>query len=264
VRVVRVLRVIVIRGMGNLRLRIAVVPLAEFATTVVIVRTFRLRGALFPVDLLPRALVPREVGAAATAARLSALILPSFRWITVLAGITGPHVLSWICRLVLEVVLDIGTRLGPVFRGPGLADTAVLADMTIPDDRAQLFGVYVAAHRPEVTRIELDELLHIAGLVQLGLPARGHRAEVVGQRSDLRGSYHEVSNDGRSIRMFEEGGLQREVPPHSSMPEEGPAGQWRPAPGANAATNGEKLDSSTRSAFMSVAATTIILGRPPY
>lgn len=50
--------------------------------------------ALFPIDLLPRALVPREVGAAATAARLSALILPSFRWITVLAGITGPRVSS--------------------------------------------------------------------------------------------------------------------------------------------------------------------------
>lgn len=82
------------QGDGNLRLRIAVVPLVELVTTVVIVRTFRLRGALFPVDLLPRALVPREVGAAATAARLSALILPSFRWITVLARITGPHILS--------------------------------------------------------------------------------------------------------------------------------------------------------------------------
>lgn len=63
----------------------------------------------------------------------------------------------------------------------------MLTNLTVPDDRPSSKGEYWIVKYYEAARKELDELLHIARLVQLGLPRRGHRAEVIGQSSDLRG-----------------------------------------------------------------------------
>lgn len=188
-RVLRVLGIIVIRGMRNLRVRITVVSLAKLSAAVILAGTFGSGRALVPVDVLAGpTIVPGDKGATiTTTAGLPALKLsPSCRGVVVLVGEAGPHVLSRVGGFVLEIVLDGRAHLGPVFRRPVLAETAVLANLTVPDDRPSGGAGDWAVVYHEAARKELDELLHVAGLVQLGLPRRGHRAEVIGQGSDLR------------------------------------------------------------------------------
>ena len=121
-RVLRILGVVVVRGMRNLRIRIAVVPLAKLSAAIVVAGTFWRRRSLFPVDILARAIVPGDIGAAPTAAAgLPAPPPTGIRRTSSLAGIAGFHRLSRIYRLVLQVVLDRWAHLGPVFLGPVVA-----------------------------------------------------------------------------------------------------------------------------------------------
>ncbi|KAJ6185548.1 hypothetical protein N7519_006849 [Penicillium mononematosum] len=176
--------------MADLRVRVTVVSLAKLSAAVILASTFASGRTLVPVDVLSGpTIVPRDKGATitTTAGLPAPKLSSSCRGVGFLGGEAGLHVLSRVGGFVLEIVLDGRAHLGPVFRRPVLAETAVLANLTVPDDRPSGGSKDWAVVYHEAARKELDELLHVAGLVQLGLPRRGHRAEVIGQGSDLRG-----------------------------------------------------------------------------
>lgn len=101
-RVLRILGVVVVRGMRNLWVRIAVVPLAKLSAAIMVAGTFWRRRSLFPVDVFAGAIVPRDIGAAPTAgAGLPTAAPTGIRRTSSLAGIAGFHRLSRIYRLVL-------------------------------------------------------------------------------------------------------------------------------------------------------------------
>jgi hypothetical protein len=240
-RVLWILGVIIVRRMADLRVRVTVVSLAKLSAAVILASTFGSGRTLVPVDVLSGpTIVPGDKGATitTTAGLPAPKLSSSCRGVGVLVGEAGLHVLSRVGGFVLEIVLDGRAHLGPVFRRPVLAETAVLANLTVPDDRPSGGSKDWAVVYHEAARKELDELLHVAGLVQLGLPRRGHRAEVIGQGSDLRGGCRRpmlVSHKWWGGVQFLGVNVPKDVPPQSLMgeAEPGAAGQLIPPPGAN-------------------------------
>lgn len=161
--------------MADLRVRVTVVSLAKLSAAVILASTFGSGRTLVPVDVLSGpTIVPGDKGATitTTAGLPAPKLSSSCRGVGVLVGEAGLHVLSRVGGFVLEIVLDGRAYLGPVFRRPVLAETAVLANLTVPDDRPSGGSKDWAVVYHEAARKELDELLHVAGLVQLGLCMR--------------------------------------------------------------------------------------------
>ncbi|KAL5050616.1 hypothetical protein BDW71DRAFT_103827 [Aspergillus fruticulosus] len=127
--VLGILGVVVVWGMRDLRVRIAVVALAKLSAAVIITTALGRRRAFFPVDVLAGAFIATraiivigDMGTATCAAGgLPAVSSPPFGGIATLAATARLHGLPRIYWLVRKVVLDGWAHLGPVFRGPVLA-----------------------------------------------------------------------------------------------------------------------------------------------
>lgn len=183
-RILGVLGVVVVRGMADIRVRIAVVALADLSAAVVVALTLRSRRACFPLDVLAWSVVTGDQGTATTT---TAVLSPQPGRVAVLACLAGLHGLAGVLWLVVQAVLDSRAHLGPVLLGPVVAKTAVLADLAVPDNGPSGGRVDVVPVDGEAARKELDELLHVAWLVQLGLPRGRHGSEVICQCGDLGG-----------------------------------------------------------------------------
>jgi hypothetical protein len=196
--VLGILGVVVVRGMRDLRVRIAVVSLANISAAVIAAAALGRRLALLPIDVLAGAVVTGDMGAASAAAvRLPA---PPSR-VAVLAGAARLHGLARIHWLVVEVCLNGwagGSR--PGFIRPVLNQAAMFPDLPVPDNRPPYFGVDGHTLNGEAARKELDELFDVRWVVQLIPPWGGHCAVVSGQRGDLGGGCRDSTLDVCSKR----------------------------------------------------------------
>lgn len=104
-RVLRVLGVVVVRRVTDFLIWIAVVPLAKLSAAVVVAVALGLRRAVFPVDVLARAVIIGNNGAATT-------VPPPLCQVAALACPARLHGLPRIHWLVFEAVLDVGAHLG--------------------------------------------------------------------------------------------------------------------------------------------------------
>jgi hypothetical protein len=113
-----ILGVVVVRGMRDLRVQIAVVSLAKLSAAVIAAAALGRRRAFFPVDALAVAVVIGDKGVATFAAGgLPASPSPPCSGIAALAATAKIWGLSRVYRLLFEVFLDGRAHLGPLFRG---------------------------------------------------------------------------------------------------------------------------------------------------
>lgn len=159
VRILRILGVVVVRRVRVLRLRVAVVALALLAAAVVLGLALGLAWAFLPVDILAGPVATGDQRTAATA------ILPLEWRITILASWTGRHRLTRIGRLLIYLVVDIGTHAVPAVGRVVLAQARVIADLAIPDDGVAALGADLVPMHGEASMEELYHLLDVCCLV---------------------------------------------------------------------------------------------------